>query len=63
MTAALAGTKIVLAGAVVVAKLEEPSFPTTEIQGSNSDISNILSTNCTLDKTKIKIKRPGMVHL
>ena len=49
--------------AVVVAQLVERSLPTPEVRGSNPDIGKVLSTNCTLEKTKIKKKRPGMAHL
>ena len=49
--------------AVVVAK----SLLTPEIRGSNSVIGKILSTNlstnCIIEKTNIKKKRPGMAHL
>ena len=48
---------------MVVAQLVERSLPTPEIGGSNPDIGKVLSTNCTLEKTKIKKKRPGMAHL
>ena len=48
--------------AVVVAQLVERTLPTPEIRASNPDIGKILSTNCTIEKTKIK-KRPGMAHL
>ena len=43
--------------------LVERSLPTPEIRGSNPDISKILSTNCKIEKTRIKKKRPGMAHL
>ena len=36
----------------VVAQLVERSLPTPEIRDSNPDIGKILSTNCTLEKTK-----------
>ena len=49
--------------AVVVALLVERSLPTSEIRGSNPVISKILSTNCTIEKRKIKKKSPGMAHL
>ena len=49
--------------AVVVAQLVERSLPTPEIRGSNPDIGKILSTNCTLEKIKLKKKRPGMAHI
>ena len=49
--------------AVVVAQLVERSLPTPDVRGSNPDIGKVLSTNCTLEKTKIKKKRPGMAHL
>ena len=48
---------------VVVAQLVEWSLPTPEIRNSNPDISKILSSNCTIEKTKIMKKRPGMAHL
>ena len=47
---------------VVVAQLVERSLPTPEICSSNPDISEILTTNCTLEKMKIKKKRPGMAY-
>ena len=50
-------------GALVVAQLVEQSVPTPEIRSSNPDISKILSTNCTIEKMKMKKKRPGMAHL
>ena len=50
-------------GAVVVAQLVERSLPTSEIRGLNPDVGKSLFTNCTIEKTKIKIKRPGMAHL
>ena len=49
--------------AVVVAQLVEWSLPTSEIHGSNPDIGKILSTNRSIEKTKIKKKRPGMAFL
>ena len=49
--------------AVVVAQLVERMLLTQEIRGSNPDIGKIVSTNCTIRKTKIKGKRPGMDHL
>ena len=49
--------------AVVVAQLVERSLPTSEICSSNPEIGKILSTNCIIEKTKIKKKRPGMAHL
>ena len=48
--------------AVVVAQLVEQSPIIPEIFGSNPDVGEILSTNCTIEKTKIKKNRPGMVH-
>ena len=48
---------------MVVAQLVEQLLPTPEIRGLNLDIGKILSTNCTIEKTKIKKKRPGMAHL
>ena len=49
--------------AVVVAQLVERLLPTPEIRGSNPDIGIILSTNCTIEETKIKKKRLGMARL
>ena len=46
-------------GAVVVAQLVERSLLTPEIRGLIPDHSKILSTNCTLEKMKIKKKRLG----
>ena len=54
------------ARAVVVAQLEERSLPTPEVCGSIliGDINiGEYSTNCYLEKTKIKKMRPGMAHL
>ena len=52
--------------AVVVAQLVERSLITPEVRGS-IPISNInndqYSTNCNLEKTKLKKKRPGKAHL
>ena len=58
-------TKIIIPRAVVVvAQLVERPLLTTEICGSNHNIGKVLSTNRNLiEKTKIKKKRPGMVHL
>ena len=39
--------------AVVVVQLVERLLPTLEIRGLNPDIGKILSTNCTIEKTKI----------
>ena len=44
---------------MAVAQLVERSLPTPEIRGLNPVISKILSTNCIIEKTKIKKKRPG----
>ena len=55
--------KLLVWWAVVVAQLVEQLLPTPDIRGSNPDIGKILSTNCTLEKTKIKKKRPGMAYL
>ena len=44
---------------MVVAQLVERSLPTPEIRGLNPDIGKVLSTNCTLEKMKIKKKMPG----
>ena len=53
--------------AVVVAQLVEWSILTPEARGSNPVIGKILSTklttNCIIEKTKIKKKWPGMAHL
>ena len=52
--------------AVVVAQLVERSLPTPEVRGSIpiGDINiDQYSTNCYLEETKIKKKRPGMAHL
>ena len=49
--------------AVVVAQLVEWSLPTPEFCGSNPDIDKILSTNCTIEKPKIKNERPGTANL
>ena len=43
--------------AVVVAQLVEGWLPTPVIQGSNPDNGKILSTNCKIEKTKIKKKK------
>ena len=48
---------------MVVAQLVERSLPTPEICGSNPDIGKVSPTNCALEKTKIKKKRPGMATL
>ena len=48
---------------VVVAQLVERTLPTPEIYSSNPDIGEILSTNCIIEKTKIKKKRPAISHL
>ena len=45
--------------AVVVAQLVERLLSTPEIRGSNPDIGKILSTNCTIEKTKKKKKKAG----
>ena len=49
--------------AVVVAQLLELSLVTPEIRGLNPEICKILSTNCTIETTKIKKKRLGTAHL
>ena len=41
---------------VVVAQLVERSLPTSEVSGSNPDISELLSTNCTIKNGKDKNK-------
>ena len=52
---------------MVVAQLVERTLPTPEICGSIPIIGRILSTklstNCSIEKTKIKNKRLGMAHL
>ena len=48
---------------MVVAQLVQQSVPTPEICGSNPDIGKNLSSNCTLEKMRIKKKRPGMAYL
>ena len=48
---------------MVVAQLVEWLLPTPEIHHLNIDIGKILSSNCRMEKTKIKKKRPGMAHL
>ena len=48
--------------AAVVAQLVKRSLLTPEFRSSNP-VSRILSTNCTIVKTEIKKKRPGMAHL
>ena len=53
---------IELPTATVMALLVELLLPTPEIRGSNPDTGKNLSTNCTLEKTEIKKKRPGMAH-
>ena len=49
--------------AVVVALLVELSLSTPEIRGLNPDIGKILSTSGTIEKMKVKNKRPGMARL
>ena len=46
-----------------MAQLIERLLPTPEIRSSNPDIGKILSTHCTIEKTKIKKKRQAMAHL
>ena len=46
-------------GAMVVAQLVQQSHPIPEIRGLNPDIGKILSTYCTIEKTKIKKKEAG----
>ena len=48
---------------MVVAHLVERLLLIPEIRSSNPDNGNILSTNWTLEKTKIEKKRPGLAHL
>ena len=48
---------------MVVAQLVERSLPTAEIRGLNLIIGKILSTNCIIEKMKIKKKRLGMAQL
>ena len=43
-------------------QLVERSLPTPEIHGLNPEIGKILSTNCTIEKMKLKKKRPGMAQ-
>ena len=43
---------------MIVAQLVERSLPIPKIRGLNPDIGKILSTNFTIEKTKIKKKRP-----
>ena len=57
------GQKLFLFRIVVVGKLIECSLPTPEIRGSSPGVGKIISTNCTVEKTKIKKKWPGMAHL
>ena len=45
--------------AVVVAHLIERSLSTPEIRGLNPDIGKILSTNSTIEKTKVKKAENG----
>ena len=48
---------------MVVAQLVERSLPTPEVRGSipiGEIIIDQYSTNCNLEKRKIKKKRPGM---
>ena len=51
---------------MVVAQLEERLLATPEVRGSNPVICKLLyylyTVNC-IEKTKIKLKRPGMDHL
>ena len=49
--------------AVVVPQMVERPLPIPEIRGTNPDIGEIFSTNCILEKIKIKKKRPVMAHL
>ena len=48
---------------MVVAQLVEQSLLAPEIRGSNRDIGKIISTNCTIEKMKMKKKRPGIAYL
>ena len=48
---------------MVAAQLVERSLPTQEIRDWNPDIRKLLSTNCKIEKTKIKKKRLGMANL
>ena len=45
-----------------MAQLVEQSLETPEIRGSKLVIGKILSTNGTIEKTKVKKKRPGMAE-
>ena len=56
-------TKLIDQLAVVVAQLEEWPLLTPELHGLNPEMGKVVSTNCTLEKTKIKKKRRGMAHL
>ena len=51
-------SKFSLSWAVVVAQLVEQLLLTPEIHGLNPDFVKMLSTNCSIEKTKIKKKRP-----
>ena len=44
---------------MVVAQLVEWSLPTPVIGGSNPDVGDILSTNCTIEKDENKEKEAG----
>ena len=59
----LKGSRRTNTRAVVVAQLVELLLLTPEIRGFIPDIGKILSTNWTIEKTKIKKKKPGMDRL
>ena len=46
-----------------MAQLVERLLLTPEVCGLNPNIGKILSTNCTIEKTKKKKKRPEMGYL
>ena len=46
-----------------MAQLVERTLPTPKMRSLNPDVGKILSTNCTIEKMKIKNKRLGMAHL
>ena len=50
---------------MAVAQLVEQSLAIPQVRGSNPiiDINDKYSTNCNLEKMKIKEKRSGMAHL
>ena len=50
-------------GSKGVAQLVNQSLPTPDNRGSNPDISKTLSTNCSIEKTKIVTKRRKMARI